>query len=206
MLNVGLTGNIASGKSTVAQQLTLLGAFVIDADVLAREAVEPGTEAFGAIREHFGDRVFTPGGALDREALRRIVFHDASALEALNAIVHPAVGALRQTQFDAARARGAEVIVSDIPLLFETGQERNFDAVILVDAPESMRLERLIAHRALPEADALAMMSAQRTAASKREGATLVIENDGTLEQLKTRVSNVWRELLLMSSGKSPSM
>src|ERR1700710_311686 len=103
MLNVGLTGNIASGKSTVAQQLTLLGAFVIDADVLAREAVEPGTEGLRAIQAHFGDGVLCKDGALDREAMRRIVFHDAEAREALNAIVHPAVGALRNAQFEAAK-------------------------------------------------------------------------------------------------------
>lgn len=205
MLNVGLTGNIASGKSAVAQQLVLLGAFVIDADMLAREAVEPGTEALRTIQRHFGDGVLTKDGALDREALRRIVFHDAAARDALNAIVHPAVSALRQMEFDAAGARGVEVIVSDIPLLFETGQQHDFDAVILVDAPEPVRLARLIAHRALPEVDALAMMSAQHTATSKRAGATFVIENDDTLEELTKRVREVWRELLKLSSTNASS-
>lgn len=205
MLNVGLTGNIASGKSTVAQQLTLLGAFVIDADVLAREVVEPGTEALRAIQRHFGDGVLTQNGALDREAMRRIVFHDATARNALNSIVHPAVGTLRQIAFDAARARGVDVIVSDIPLLFETGQERNFDAIILVDSPESVRLSRLITNRALPEADAVAMMSAQRSASAKRAGATFVIENDGTLEELTERVGEVWRELLKLSAANTSS-
>lgn len=199
-LHVGLTGNIASGKSSVARLLESHGATVIDADILAREAVEPGTPALVAIRERFGNSVLKSDGSLDREALRRIVFRDPAARDALNQIVHPAVGRLRDAQFTAARERGDHIVISDIPLLFETGLEHSVDAVIFVDAPEATRLRRLVENRGLPEADARAMMSAQWPATEKRARSTFVVENNGSVEELADRVSNLWSKLLSMAN------
>ena len=201
-LHVGLTGNIASGKSTVAALLTKLGATVIDADVLARKAVEPGTGALEEIRERFGERVINSEGTLDRAALRRIVFQDPVARDALNQIVHPAVRALRDRELAMARARGDRIIVSDIPLLFETGLEHSVDTVIFVDAPDEIRLKRLIQNRALPEADARAMMAAQWPAGEKRARSQFVVSNDGSVDQLTNRVTDLWAALLTLSNSR----
>lgn len=201
-LHVGLTGNIASGKSTVARLLAELGATVIDADVLARHAVLPGTPGLQEIRERFGQRVIHGDGTLDRNELRRIVFQDPVAREALNQIVHPAVRVLRDQELAAARARGDRIIVSDIPLLFETGLEHSVDTVIFVDAPDENRLRRLIENRALPEADARAMMSAQWPAAEKRARSQFVVSNDGSVDQLTNRVSDLWAELLTLANSR----
>jgi dephospho-CoA kinase len=195
MLNVGLTGNIASGKSTVAHMLAEHGATVVDSDLLAREAVEPGTVALRAIRHRFGDEILTLSGTLNRSALGRLVFRDAVARRDLNAIVHPEVARLRELQLEHARAHGARIVVSDVPLLFEVRLEESFDAVVLVDAPEAMRLERLVARRDLPEADARAMMSAQWPAAEKRALATFIVDNEGSVEQLRQRVNALWQQL-----------
>ncbi|MGV3708728.1 MAG: dephospho-CoA kinase [Gemmatimonas sp.] len=203
-LHVGLTGNIASGKSTVSDLLVKHGATLIDADVLARRAVEPGTAGLEEIRARFGDKVLRTDGTLDREALRKIVFNDPVARNALNQIVHPAVRALRDRAFAAARERGDRIIISDIPLLFETGMEHAFDAVIFVDASEETRLARLMHNRNLPEADARAMMNAQWPGDLKRSRSQFVIDNDGSVEQLTVRVSDLWgqlRALLERTSG-----
>jgi len=201
-LHIGLTGNIASGKSTVAALLVEHGATLIDADVLARTAVEPGTVALDAVRDHFGEHVLNPDGTLNRAALRLVVFHDAPARAALNQIVHPAVRVLRDQALAEARARGDRIIVSDIPLLFETGLEHSVDAVIFVDAPEELRLQRLLQHRALSEADARAMMNAQWPASEKRARATFVVDNDGSVEQLANRVSDLWAQLLTLANSR----
>jgi dephospho-CoA kinase len=203
-LYLGLTGNIASGKSTVSDLLTKHGATVIDADVLARRAVEPGTPGLEEIRERFGDKVLKADGTLDREALRKIVFNDPVSRDALNQIVHPAIRALRDRELAAARSRGDSIIVSDIPLLFETGMEHAFDAVIFVDASEDTRLARLIETRGLPEADARAMMNAQWPSAVKRARSTYVIDNDGSVEQLADRVSDLWGQLQALSAESRP--
>lgn len=201
-LHVGLTGNIASGKSTVSRLLAEKGATILDADVQARQAVEPGTPGLEAIRDRFGDAVLNADGTLNREALRQRVFRDPASRDALNQIVHPAVRAMRDRELSAARARGDRLIVSDIPLLFETGLEHEFDAIIFVDAPDSVRLERLIAHRSLPEADARAMMSAQWPAAEKRVRSTCVVNNDGSVKQLAERVDELWQELQTLSNSR----
>lgn len=201
-LHVGLTGNIASGKSTVAQLLSDAGATIIDADVLARQAVEPGTAALEAVRERFGEAVILPDGTLNRDALRRIVFHDPVARDALNQIVHPAVRALRDRALDECRQRGDRIVVSDIPLLFETGMEHAFDAVVFVDAPEATRLARLVDHRALPEVEARAMMSAQWPAAEKRARSTFVVNNAGSLADLSGQVAVIWTALQSMASSR----
>jgi dephospho-CoA kinase len=202
MLHVGLTGNIASGKSTVAHMLTERGATVVDSDILARRAVEPGTPAFTAIERRFGPTVLTPDGTLDRKALGRIVFSDMEARHALNAIVHPEVARLRDVELAAAKAAGARLVVSDVPLLYEAGLERTFDAVVLVDAPKAVRLERLMTRRALPESDARAMISAQWPAAKKRALATFVIDNDSSVEALRARVDEVWKHLTELADGR----
>jgi dephospho-CoA kinase len=195
MLHLALTGNIASGKSTVAVMLAAHGAIIIDADQLAREAVAPGTPGLEAILERFGASVLTPDGSLDRAALRQRVFRDPVAREALNAIVHPAVRQLRDAAVASASARGERIVISDIPLLFEVGLEHAFDGVILVDAPEAVRLARLVHDRGLTEADAQAMIDAQWSAVRKRAGATWIVENDGTREALRERVDAVWAEI-----------
>jgi dephospho-CoA kinase len=194
MLLIGLTGNIASGKSTVGQMLRARGAHLIDADVLARAAVAPGSAGLAAIRERWGPGILTPDGALDRAALRRLVFGDDRERAALDAIVHPEVERLRTLAIEAARAGGEHVVVCDIPLLFEKGLEDRFDLVILVDAPEELRLARLVALRRLPEAEARAMMRAQMPAADKRSRADIVIDNGGTLEDLRAAVDHAWAQ------------
>lgn len=192
MLLVGLTGNVASGKSTVARLLVEKGATLIDADVLARQAVRKGTPALAAIRERWGEAVLAPDGSLDRSALRRVVFGDEAELAALNAIVHPEVGRLRDQLAAAARERGDRIVVCDIPLLFEKHMTEEFDVLILVDAPRPMRLERLMRDRGLNEADAMQMIAAQMPADLKRARADVVIDNVGTMRELEQRVDEVW--------------
>ncbi|HEX5409413.1 MAG TPA: dephospho-CoA kinase [Gemmatimonadaceae bacterium] len=195
MILVGLTGNIASGKSTVARLLAAHGATIIDADALARRAVEPGSPALRAIVARWGNALLLDDGTLDRAALRRIVFANPADLEALNAMVHPEVRRLRDEDVAAARARGDRLVVCDVPLLYEQDMEHEFARVILVDAPEDVRLERLMRDRGLSRDDAMLMIVAQMPAELKRARADLVVENDGTLEALETRVNEVWRML-----------
>lgn len=193
---VALTGNIASGKSAVSRLFARRGATIIDADELAREAVEPGTPALAAIVARWGLGMLRSDGTLDRATLRRVVFSDADALRALNAIVHPQVEVLRNRAIHEARQAGAEIIVCDIPLLFEKGMQDAFDVVVLVDAPEEERLRRLMSTRDLPEAEAMAMMHAQAPSAQKRARADFVIDNNGTLDALEDRADAVWSALV----------
>jgi dephospho-CoA kinase len=196
MLLVGLTGNIGSGKSTVAQMLSERGATIIDADVLARRAVELGTVAFEKIVRRWGQQVLAPDGHLDRSALRRIVFADHEQLEELNQIVHPEVERLRIRLVDQARKRGDRIVVCDIPLLFERHMTDRFDRIILVDAHRALRLERLVKDRGLRETEAMEMIAAQMPAELKRARADFVVDNDGTLTQLERRVQDVWATLV----------
>ncbi|MFN2398379.1 MAG: dephospho-CoA kinase [Gemmatimonadaceae bacterium] len=203
MLQVGLTGNIASGKSTVARLFAERGAVLIDADVLARRAVEVGTPALSAITERWGDDMLAADGSLDRAALRRRVFQEPEELEALNAIVHPEVGRLRDEEVAAARERGEEVVVCDIPLLFERRLADEFDRVVLVDAPRPDRLERLMRDRGIDETEAMNMIAAQMPAELKRARADFVIENSGSLDQLAERAGEVW--MALQSAARDDS-
>jgi dephospho-CoA kinase len=196
MFLVGLTGNIGSGKSTVAQLLSERGATIIDADVLARRAVEHGTEAFRAIVERWGTSILAPDGMIDRGALRRIVFSDQAELEQLNAIVHPEVERMRAALVEQARQRGDHLVVCDIPLLFERRMTEEFDRIVLVDAPRPVRLERLVRERGLRETEAMDMIVAQMPAELKRARANFVIDNDSTLTQLDARVADVWSALV----------
>ena len=196
MLLVGLTGNIGSGKSTVAQMLSERGATIIDADVLARRAVELGTPAFEKIVARWGRDVLSADGHLDRAALRRLVFSDNAQLEELNQIVHPEVERLRSRLVEQARRRGDRLVVCDIPLLFERHMTDRFDRIILVDGHRAVRLERLVKDRGLNETEAMDMIAAQMPAELKRARADFLIENDGTLTQLERRVQDVWSALL----------
>ena len=153
MILIGLTGNIASGKSEVARMLAERGATLIDADVLAREAVEPDTQALKDIVKRWGKDVLKSDGSLDRGALRQIVFADQNELDALNRIVHPGVTRLRDREIAKARERGDDLVVCVIPLLFERNLVEEFDAIVLVDAPRPLRLERLVKTRGLDETD-----------------------------------------------------
>src|SRR5207245_378560 len=168
MLNVGLTGNIASGKSTVVDLLRRWGATVIEADALAREAQAPGSEVLAAIARRFGADVLASDGSLDRAALRAKVMGDDAALAALNAIVHPAVRQRRAELIRAARSRGDLLVVNDIPLLFEVLDPADFDVVVLVDAPWQRPRTRLRAVRGLANDEADRMIAAQMPAERKR--------------------------------------
>lgn len=195
MLLVGLTGNIGSGKSTVARLLSERGATLIDSDVLARRAVDPGSDALEQITARWGTAVLNPDGTLDRAVLRQRVFGDDEALEALNAIVHPEIRRLRDRLVSEARARGDRLVVCDIPLLFEKGMADDFDCLVLVDAPRPVRLERLVRDRGLRETEAMEMIAAQMPAELKRARVDFVIENTGTLAELERRVDAVWADL-----------
>lgn len=195
MLKVGLTGNIAAGKSTVASAWRELGATVIDADELSRQAVEPGTPAHAAIAAEWGTWVLEEGGTLDRAALRQIVFADPDARARLESIVHPAVAALRDEHFREAADRGEQLVVADVPLLFEVGMADEFDVVVLVDAPEETRLMRLVGDRGLEPDEARRIMAAQMPAELKRARADVVIENTRSLGDLQRRAKEVWAAL-----------
>ena len=192
----GLTGNIASGKSTVADMFALRGATIIDADVLSREVVEPGTPALEAIAYRWGTSVLDENGALDRAALRRIVFQNETELGVLNDIVHPEVIRRRTAEVEAARERGETIVVCVIPLLFEKRFTDQFDAIILVDAPRSMRLERIVRDRKIAETEAMKMIAAQMPADLKRARADYVVENAGSIEALEMEVDRIWKLLL----------
>ncbi|WUH96286.1 dephospho-CoA kinase [Spirillospora sp. NBC_00431] len=194
MLKVGLTGGIGSGKSEVAARLRDRGAVVIDADKIAREVVEPGTAGLAAVAAEFGEEVLLPSGALDREKLGRVVFGDADRLAALNAIVHPLVGERTKELMHAAPA-GA-VVVYDVPLLVENGLAEMYDEVVVVDAPEEVQLDRLVGRRGMTEEDARARMASQASRADRRAVATRVIDNSGTLDDLKTQVDALWETLV----------
>jgi len=193
-LSVALTGNIAAGKSTVAELFRRSGATIIDADQLVREIQSPGTPALARIAARFGRGLILPDGSLDRAGLRKTVLGDATALADLNQIVHPEVHRRRLALLAEARVRGDKIVVSDIPLLFEVDDPSAFGAVVLVDAPASVRRDRLLA-RGLSEVEAERMMGAQLDAASKRTRSDYVIDNDGDFEKLKRNASTVWKSL-----------
>ncbi len=195
MIVVGLTGNIAAGKSTVAARLASRGVPIIDADLLARDAVAPGTAAQRAIVDHWGGAVLSADGSLDRTALRRIVFSNADQRRALDAIVHPEVARLRDAAVEAERARGVPLVVCDIPLLFEAGLVPTVDRIVLVDAPVAVRRERLVRDRGLTTAEAEAMIAAQIPVEHKRGAAQHVLENIGTRDALDAQVDTLVDEL-----------
>lgn len=199
MLQVALTGNIASGKSTVANRWRDAGVLVIDSDALAREAVAPGTTGLDRIVRRWGDSVLTPDGSLDRAAMRSRVFTDDAQRTELEEILHPEIARLRKRLVEQAEARGDQLVISEIPLLFETGLETAFDRVVFVDATEEIRLRRLMTERSLPRDAAQAMIHAQMPAAEKIERSDIVIYNNGTVDALLDRSDQVLRELRAMA-------
>ncbi len=195
MLSVALTGNIAAGKSTVAEAWSAAGVPLVSSDELARRAVEPGTSGLDEVRGAFGDEFVTAEGTLDRARLRERVFADDGARKRLEAILHPRIRALHQEWTAARRKEGASLVVTEIPLLFETGRERDFDLTVLVDAPVETRLGRLVEQRGLSETEARLMLASQMDAADKRRRADLVLDNDGSLEELEKKAHALLDEL-----------
>ena len=201
MLNVGLTGNIAAGKSTVVDLFRRWGATIVDADALARDAQAPGSEALAAIAGRFGADVLSPDGSLDRAALRGKVMGDDDALTALNAIVHPAVQRRRAELQREARERGDAILVNDIPLLFEVLDPTQFEVIVLVDAPVAVRRTRLRALRGLSNQDTDRMIAAQMSSERKRAQSQHVIENAGTLAELEAQARALFLVLRRQAAG-----
>jgi dephospho-CoA kinase len=199
-LNVGLTGGIGSGKSEVLKRLKEHGATVVDADLAARVVVEPGTDGFEEVVKEFGPEVVGPDGALDRGRLGAVVFADPQRRAALNAIVHPRVGALMAEW--AASAPPGGIVVYDIPLLVEGGADRGYAAVIVVDADDEVRFARLLAHRGMSRDDAAARMAAQASRADRLAAADYVIANNGSLADLDRETDRVWSELVTLRDSR----
>ncbi|MHC1557303.1 dephospho-CoA kinase [Actinomycetospora sp. C-140] len=195
MLRLGLTGGIGAGKSTVAATLTELGAVVIDADRIAREVVEPGTEGLAEVVAAFGEDVLDADGALDRPALGRIVFGDDAKRQELNGILHPRIGA--RTAEMVADAEDDAVVVHDIPLLVENGMGAAFALVLVVDAPVDVRVRRLVETRDMTAEDARARMAAQADDGARRAAADVWLENAGVAGALREQVERVWHERLV---------
>ena len=191
MMQVGLTGGIGSGKSTVARMLDALGAFVIDSDDLAREAVAPGSQGLRAVAALWPSVLHD--GALDRAALARIVFDDAAAREQLNAIVHPIVRRLAAERL--AGVQPGQLVVQMIPLLFETGSDSKFEKTIVVVAPEAVRIERAMRRDGATYEQIRARMASQIAVDEARRRADYVIENDGDVEHLRRQVESIYERL-----------
>ncbi|SDS21921.1 dephospho-CoA kinase [Nocardioides scoriae] len=196
---MGLTGGVASGKSTVTAMLRDLGAVVIDADVLAREVVARGTPGLTAVVEAFGEELLTPEGDLDRPAMGRLVFGDAESRRRLEAIVHPLVYE-RIAALEAEAPAGA-VVVHDIPLLAENRRAGDFDHVVVVDAPRELQLERMLRDRGWTREDAESRIDAQASREDRLAVATHVVENTGTREDLRDRVAEVFADVVSAGSG-----
>jgi dephospho-CoA kinase len=192
-MRVGLTGGIASGKSTVSGILAGLGAVVIDADKLAREVVEKGTPGLEQVIEAFGPEILTADGDMDRAKVGTIVFSDEAKRKTLEGIVHPLVFERYAELEGSAPEEG--IVVHDIPLLAESGRAEGFDAVIVVDAPTETQIERMVRDRGWTRADAESRISAQASREDRLAIATYVVENTGTLEDLRQRVTEVFEVL-----------
>ena len=194
MLLVGLTGGIGSGKSTVARMLEERGAVVFDADLLAREAVEPGTPGHTAVLERFGADVLAPGGELDREALASIVFADPSARRDLEQIVHPEVRRLFAEGSEAYRDTD-RIVVFSAPLLVESGMHTAFEILVVVSATVATQIERLMRQRGMSEAAIRARIDAQAPLEDKAAVADFLVDNGGTLDELESQVERLWHDL-----------
>lgn len=192
-MRIGLTGGIASGKSTVARKLEQLGAFTIDADVLARDVVALGTEGLKAVVARFGNSVLAADGSLDRSALARVIFADPQARANLNAIIHPLVRE-RAAELEAAAPVGA-VVVHVIPLLVETGQQDRFDAVVVVDTTVEEQLRRLTRRDGLTQTEAEQRVAAQASREERLGAATHVIDSSGPVRETMRQVDELWRNL-----------
>lgn len=190
VLLIGLTGGIGSGKSTVSALLAERGAVVVDADAIVRELQAPGRPVFEAMVERFGPSIVAPDETLDRQAVAEVVFADPAALADLNAIVHPAVGAEIASRLEEA-ATGDDVVILDVPLLVESGRD-DLVAMIVVDVDPDLAVGRLVEHRGFTEADARARLSRQVSREQRLERADRVIDNSGTLADLRLQVDRAW--------------
>ena len=197
MLMVGLTGGIGSGKSTVASLLAKRGAIVIDADAIAREVVEPGMPALEKLVERFGPEILHPDGSLDRPKLGGIAFVNAETQKDLEAITHPAIGALFLQRV--ADAPPGSVVIHDVPLLVESKRGFEYAAVIVVEAPLDVRLDRLES-RGVPRDDARRRIELQASDEDRRKVATWVVDNSGDLDALQRRIDDIWPELERMAA------
>lgn len=193
MLLVGLTGGLGAGKSTAAAMLAERGAIVIDADELARRAVEPGSVGLGRVVEAFGPDVLAPDGSLDRAALARLVFPDEERRRALESIVHPEVFRLFSEEVER-RRDSDDVVVFDVPLLMETGLDEGCDLVVVVHASPDRQMDRA-GHRGLDEEEARARIAAQLDPEERRARADVVLDNDGDLRELQQQVDELWERL-----------
>ena len=191
MLSVGLTGGVAAGKSVVAARWADRGVPVVSADQLARDVVGPGTPGLAEVRSTFGDRVLAADGSLDRGALRALVFADDEARGRLEALLHPRIRAARERWIEARRGEGAGIVVSEIPLLFETSLQGDFDVTVLVTAPDEERVRRMVEERGLSSSEAHGILAAQMSQEEKRALADVVIDNAGTLDELHERADEV---------------
>jgi dephospho-CoA kinase len=204
MYLVGLTGGIASGKSVVGRRFAELGAVLVDADVLAREVVEPGTQGLAEIGERFGSSVIAADGSLDRAALGAIVFADPGKLQQLNDITHPAIWRRAHELFDAAGAADPDaIVVYDVPLLAEASEKRPmvFDFIVVVDAPVDTRIRRMVELRGMSREDAERRVRAQATAAERGKLADSVIEGGDSIEHTLDQVDALWRQFVGRERG-----
>ena len=191
MLSVALTGNVAAGKSAVARRWAEAGVPVVSADELSRQAVAQGSEGLRGVVAAFGEGVLAADGSLDRARLRDVVFGDEEARVRLEGIVHPIVWRLRARWMEERRAEGAPLVVSEIPLLFETGRQGDFDVVVFVDAPESVRLDRIVEHRGIDREEAHRIAASQMDPAEKRGKSDFVLDNAGDLDALGREADRV---------------
>ena len=199
---MGLTGGIASGKSVVAARLAEHGAVVVDADRIAREVVEPGTPALARIAEEFGPDVIAPDGRLDRAALGAVIFADDGKRGILNSITHPAVLELSQQRFaEAAAADPHAIVVYDVPLLSEARGKAEFDVVVVVSAPEEVRIERMVSLRGMSRAEAENRIRSQVPEADRRALADILIESGGSLDDTLAQADAVWDQLVQRAVG-----
>ncbi|WP_431221352.1 dephospho-CoA kinase [Leifsonia xyli] len=193
---IGLTGGIASGKSTIASRLASHGAVIVDADRIAREVVEPGTPALAEIARRFGQGVIAADGSLDRPALGAIVFGDQDALRDLNGITHPAVLAASTARFEAAAAADPDaIVVYDVPLLVESANEYPFDLVVVAHADAATRIHRLVTLRGMDAAEAERRIRSQASDEERLAVADVVIDTGGTLQRTREQVDALWERL-----------
>lgn len=192
-MNIGLTGGIATGKSTVSALLVSKGALLVDADVIAREVMLPGHPVLAAVADHFGQAVMLEDGNVDRKRLGEIVFRDPSQRQALNEITHPAIRReIRQQMESLQREHPDRLVVVDIPLLFESGLEGLFERVMVVYAPREIQIERLMIRNRLTEDEALARIGSQMDIEEKKQKADIVIDNSGDAEETKRQLDAFW--------------
>lgn len=196
MLRIGLTGGIASGKSTVADMFASLGAEIIDTDQIAREVVAPGTPALAAITRHFGPDVIAPDGTLDRRRMREIVFADEDERRALEGLLHPKI---RERALERAAASQAPYVIIAVPLLFESGFNRIVDRTLVVDCPESLQLERLTARDGIDLEEARAMLNAQMDRHERCARADHVIDNSGSLEATRKHATELHHDFIRLA-------